>query len=376
MDITIREVKTRKDLREFILFPEKLYKNCENWVPALISDERDTLGDKNPALEFCERACFLAERAGQTVGRVAAIINRNANRDWNESVVRFGWIDFIEDAAVVKALTDRVADWGRERSCVKIKGPLGFSDFDKEGLLVEGFGHLSPFTVIYNYPYYGRLLEEAGFRKDADWTQKIVKIPGELPKSFAYTDLIQKRFGLRPVTGMSMKELGRRYGMEIFRLVNKSFAGLYEFTPFSDAQIKGYIKAYLPILNKDFISVIVDSEDRVAGFAFCVPSLSKAIRKARGRIFPSGFIHLLRALRRNDTLDALMIGVLPEYQGKGASLLIFKQIHESCLKYGISRMRANPQLETNFKVQSVFDDIYETHEFQRRRCYVKEITPR
>lgn len=373
MKTTIREVRNRKDLRKFITFPEKLYQKCANWVPALIGDEFDTLGDKNPALEFCERSYFLAERDGETVGRVAAIINHNANRDWKENVVRFGWIDFIEDLEVVRALTDQVAEWGRARGCVKIKGPLGFSDFDKEGLLVEGFEHLSPFTVIYNYPYYGPLLEAAGFSKDVDWTQKLVEVPDAIPPQFQYTDLIEKRFGLHQVTGRSMKELGKRYGMEIFHLVNKAFAELYEFTPFSDKQIEGYVKAYLPILNKDFISIVVDADDQVAGFAFCVPSLSKAIKKAKGRLFPFGFIHLLRALRKNDSLDALMIGVLPEYQGKGASLLIFKQIHESCLKYGIKQMLANPQLETNYKVQSVFDDIYVTHEFQRRRSYVKSL---
>ena len=373
MRTIIREVCKRKDLRTFITFPEKLYQNCANWVPSLIGDEFDTLGDKNPALEFCERAYFLAERNGETVGRIAAIINHNANRDWKENVVRFGWIDFIEDLEVVQALTDKVAEWGRARGCVKIKGPLGFSDFDKEGLLVEGFEYLSPFTVIYNYPYYGELLEAAGFRKDVDWTQKLVEVPDTIPPQFQYTDLIEKRFGLHQVTGRSMKELGKRYGMEIFHLVNKAFAELYEFTPFSDKQIEGYVKAYLPILNKDFISIVVDADDNVAGFAFCVPSLSKAIRKAHGRLFPFGFIHLLKALKKNDSLDALMIGVLPEYQGKGASLLIFKQIHESCLKYGIKQMLANPQLETNYKVQSVFDDIYVTHEFQRRRSYVKNL---
>jgi GNAT superfamily N-acetyltransferase len=373
MRTIIREVCNRKDLRTFITFPEKLYQNCANWVPSLIGDEFDTLGDKNPALEFCERAYFLAERNGETVGRIAAIINHNANRDWKENVVRFGWIDFIADLEVVQALTDKVAEWGRARGCVKIKGPLGFSDFDKEGLLVEGFEYLSPFTVIYNYPYYGELLEAAGFWKDVDWTQKLVEVPDTIPPQFQYTDLIEKRFGLHQVTGRSMKDLGKRYGMEIFHLVNKAFAELYEFTPFSDKQIEGYVKAYLPILNKDFISIVVDADDNVAGFAFCVPSLSKAIRKAHGRLFPFGFIHLLKALKKNDSLDALMIGVLPEYQGKGASLLIFKQIHESCLKYGIKQMLANPQLETNYKVQSVFDDIYVTHEFQRRRSYVKNL---
>ena len=372
MKTSIREVSSRKDLRTFITFPEKLYKDCENWVPSLISDEFDTLGDKNPALEFCERAYFLAYQDRTLVGRVAAIINHNANRDWKEEVVRFGWIDFIEDLDVVIALTDAVAAWGRARGCTKIKGPLGFSDFDKEGLLVEGYEYLSPFTVIYNYPYYGELLEKAGFRKDVDWTQKIVDIPDQIPPQFQYTDLIEKRFGLHQVTGSSMKELGKRYGLEIFHLVNKAFAELYEFTPFSDAQIEGYVKAYLPILNKDFISIIVDAQDNVAGFAFCVPSLSKAVKKSNGRLFPFGFIRIMKALKKNDTLEALIMGVMPEYQQCGIPILLFKYLHENCIKRGIDTIIMNPQLEENYKVQSLFGE-YKTTPFMRRRAYKRPV---
>ena len=370
MPLSIKEVQTRRELRRFITFPEKLYKDCPNWVPALHSDEFDTLGDKNPALEFCERALYLAYRDDEIVGRVAAIINHNANRRWKEEVVRFGWIDFIDDAEVVRALIDAVIAWGKERGCVKIKGPLGFTDMDKEGLLVEGFEYLSPFTVIYNYPYYGERLEELGFVKDADWTQKIVDIPaGDVPQ-LQFASLVEERFGLRAVTDMSMKEMGRKYGIDLFHLINTSFAELYEYSPLSDKQIESYLKVYIPILNKDFVAVIVDADDHVAGFAFCVPTLSKAFRKAKGRLLPFGFIHILRALRKTDTIDALMIGVLPEYQGKGASVLIFKYLLDSCHKYGVTRMMANPQLENNHKVQNVFNNIFVTHEFQRRRSYV------
>ena len=375
MTLTIKEVHSRRELKQFITFPEKLYRNSPYWVHALHSDEFDTLGSKNPALDFCERALYLAWRDGEIVGRVAAIINHNANARWNEKVVRFGWIDFIDDLDVVRALIDAVTQWGRARDCVKIKGPLGFSDMDKEGLLVEGYDHLSPFTVIYNYPYYGDRLEQLGFVKDADWTQKIVDIPvGEIPQ-LQFAPLVEQRFGLHAVTGMSMKEMNRRYGMDLFHLINTSFAELYEYSPLTDRQIESYLKVYVPILNKDFVAVIVDADDQVAGFAFCVPSLSHAFKKAKGRLFPFGFIHILKALRKNDSIDALMIGVLPQYQGKGASLLIFKYLLDSCHKYGITRMYANPQLETNHKVQSVFDGLMETHEFQRRRSYVKSIQP-
>ncbi len=373
MTLSIKEVLTRRELRQFITFPETLYKDCPNWVPALHSDEFDTLGDKNPAMDFCEKALYLAYRDGKIVGRVAAIINHNANRRWNEEVVRFGWIDFIDDAEVVRALIDAVIAWGTKRGCVKVKGPLGFSDMDKEGLLVEGFEYLSPFTVIYNYPYYGQRLEELGFVKDADWTQKIVDIPaGDVPQ-LQFASLVEERFGLRAVTDMSMKEMGRKYGVDLFHLINTSFAELYEYSPLSDKQIESYLKVYIPILNKDFVAVIVDADDHVAGFAFCVPTLSRAFQKARGRLFPFGFIHILKALRKTDTIDALMIGVLPEYQGKGASVLIFKYLLDSCHKYGVTRMMANPQLENNHKVQNVFNDIFVTHEFQRRRSYVKEL---
>ena len=371
--LTVLPVRGRRELRRFITFPEKLYKDNPNWVHSLHSDEFDALGDRNPALEFCERECYLALRDGEVVGRVAAIVNHKANERWNEKVVRFGWIDFIDDAEVVRALIDAVTGFGRARGCTKIKGPLGFSDMDKEGLMVEGFEYLSPFTVIYNYPYYGPRLEELGFTKDADWTQKVVLIPEKDPDQMQFAPLVEKRFGLHAVTGMSMKEMGRKYGMDLFHLINTSFAELYEYTPLSDRQIRSYLDVYLPILNKDFVAVIVDADDQVAGFGFCVPSLSKAFRKAKGRLFPFGFIYILKALRKNDTIEALMIGVLPEYQGKGASLLIFKYLLDSCHKYGIKQMLANPQLEENLKVQSVFDGILENHEFMRRRSYVKAL---
>lgn len=371
--LTVEPIRNRRELRQFITFPEKLYKENPYWVHALHSDEFDSLGDKNPALEFCERALYLARRDGKIVGRVAAIVNHKANERWNEKVVRFGWIDFIDDAEVVRALIDAVAEFGRQRGCTKIKGPLGFSDMDKEGLLVEGFDHLSPFTVIYNYPYYGPRLEELGFTKDADWTQKVVLIPEQEPEKMKYVQLVEDCFGLHAVTGMSMKEMSRKYGMDLFHLINTSFAELYEYTPLTDRQIESYLNVYIPILNKDFVAVIVDSDGQVAGFGFCVPSLSKAFQKSKGRLFPFGFLHILKALRKNDTIEALMIGVLPEYQGKGASLLIFKYLLDGCRKYGIKQMLTNPQLETNHKVQSVFDGILENYEFMRRRSYVKDL---
>ena len=373
MALEIKTVRTRKEMKQIVDFPYTLYRDCENWVPALRGDEFDTFDkQKNGAYAYCESECYLALKDGSVAGRVAAIINHNANKDWKEEIVRFGWLDFIEDREVLKALLDAVAAGGKARGCVKMKGPWGFTDMDKEGLLVEGFEHLSPFTCLYNYPYYDRLLKELGFVKDVDWTQSVAKVTDQLPPMFQFAGMIEERFGLHVARTESTPELADKSGLAIFHMYNETFAPLFQFTPLTDKQIESYLKTYVPILRPEFVSICLDKDDRPVGFTFCVPSLSKAVKKARGRLFPFGFLHILHALRRNDTLEALMIGVLPEYQGKGANVLMFKQIHENALKFGINKMILNPQLEENFKVQSLFEQ-YETEPFMRRRAYSKDI---
>ena len=370
-DIIVTPVHGRCQLLKFIRFPFKLYKNCPQWVPPFESDELSTLSEKNPSLAFCERELYMAFRDGKTVGRVAAIMNRKANEKWGEKVVRFGWIDFIEDIEVAKALVDKVAEWGKARGAEKIKGPLGFTDMDREGLLVEGFENDSPFTVIYNYPYYGEYLERLGFRKDADWTQRVVELSDTLPPMFRYADLVEKRYGLtiyRPENRRDMLAKGK----EMFHVLNEAFAPLYEYSKLSEEQIDAYVKQYVPIMNRDLVALVQDAEGRIVGFCINMPSISKAVRKAKGRLFPFGFIPVLRALRRNDTIEALLIGVLPEYQGKGANVLIFKYIHENCIRLGIKRMLLNPQLEDNVKVQSLFGE-YDPKPYMRRRSYVREL---
>lgn len=371
--LKIIKVSDRRQLKAFITFPEKLYKDSENWVPALYADEFETLDKKkNAAFEFCDADYFLAYRGSEPVGRVAAIINRKANELWKQNAVRFGWLDFIEDEEVLRALIDEVAAWGKARGCTEMKGPWGFTDMDKEGLLVEGYEHLSPFTCLYNFPYYDELLKKIGFTKDVDWTQKICYIDKELPPMFQFADMIEQRYGIHAVQTKSMKDLADRYGMELFHMYNETFAPLFQFTPLTDRQIKAYLASYIPILDKDFVCLIVDGDDRPVAFAICVPTISKAIKKSNGRLFPFGLFRILRALRHNDTLEALLIGVLPEYQGKGASVLLFKYIHENAVKFGIKKMILNPQLEENFKVQSLFEQ-YRTEPFMRRRAYRKSI---
>lgn len=373
MAIEIKIVANCRDLTRFIDFPEQLYKDCENWVPALRGDEFDTFDkEKNGAYDYCESECYLALKDGQVAGRVAAIINHTANQTWGEEIVRFGWLDFIEDREVLAALMDAVIRWGKARGCVKIKGPWGFTDMDKEGLLVEGYEHLSPFTCLYNFPYYDTLLQELGFSKDVDWTQRIAKVSEQLPPMFQFAGMIEERFGLHVAQAHSTRELSEKYGLAIFHMYNETFAPLFQFTPLTDRQIKRYLQTYVPILRPEFVAVCLDKDERPVGFTFCVPSLSKAVKKARGRLFPFGFLHILRALKHNDTLEALMIGVLPEYQGKGANVLMFKHIHENALRFGIDKLILNPQLEENFKVQSLFEQ-YETEPFMRRRAYSKQI---
>ena len=371
----LKVVEGKRDLTKFIHFPEKLYKNDKWWVPALISDEYATLqADKNPAFDYCEAKLWLAlDPKGNVVGRVAGIINHEANKRWNEQSARFGWIDFIEDQEVLDTMMEEVQKWAVEKGMTKIKGPLGFTDLDKEGLLVEGFEQLSPFTCIYNFPYYGPMLEKAGFTKDADWTQRIVTVPDEFPRMMKLADAIAERAGVHVVQIKNKKELRKEADYLFRKVYNETFAPLYEFAPVNDRQIDQYINSYITILDKDFISIIHDKDERIVAFAITVPSLSKAVQKAKGRLFPFGIFPILKALHRNDTLEALMIGIHPDYQSKGLQVLLFKQIHENVIRRGdIKTMIMNPQLEENVKVQMIFDE-YNPQPYMRRRSYFKEL---
>ena len=373
MSVSIQKASSRRQLRKFIDFPEKLYRGCENWVPPLRGDEFDTFNPRrNGAYEFCEAECYLAFRGSEIVGRVAAIVNHKANEIWGMKVVRFGWLDFIEDEEVLSSLVDSVREFGRVRGCTFVKGPLGFTDMDKEGLLVEGFQYLSPFTCLYNYPYYDTLLQKIGFSKDVDWTQKLVHLGSEMPPTYKFASLVEERTGLHIGKFRSTAEMARKCGKEIFHLYNEAFAPLFQFTPLTEKQIGRYLKTYVPILDTDFTAVCLDADEKPVGFAFCVPSLAAAVKKSRGRLLPFGIFRILRALKHNDTLDALLVGVLPQYQGTGATLLLFKHIHENCERRGIDKIIMNPQLEDNVKVQMLVKD-YEHEVLMRRRAYISEL---
>ena len=376
MAVTIKPVKTHKELKQFIRFNYEMYKDNPYSVPDLYEDMLGTLDPKrNAAFEFCEAEYFLAIRDERIVGRVAAIINRRANEKWNVNAVRFGWIDFIDDEEVSKALLDTVEQWGRERGMTQVQGPLGFTDFDPEGMLIEGFDRLSTMANIYNYPYYPAHMEKWGYEKEADWVEYLIKIPNDVPdKIKRIAGMVGKRFELKVTKVSSNRELERRFGQEIFDLVNKCYSPLYGYSPLTNKQIEQYIKMYLPLVNRDMIALITDKNDKLVGVGISIASLAVALQKAKGRLFPFGWFHILKALfiKRPTRLDFLIVAIDPEFQGKGVNAMIMNDIHPNYVKMGFKDVESNPELEENNKVQAQWE-LFEKEQHKRRRAYKKEI---
>ena len=373
MPITILEVSSRKELKDFIAFPEKLYKDSQNWVNALWKDEYDTLlKDKNPAFEYCEAWYFVAKNGNETVGRVAAIVNHNANRDWNEKNMRFGWLDFVDDMEVSAALMGKVEELAVKMEMTAVNGPFGFTDMDREGMLVDGFENRGSFTTLYNFPYYRDHLERLGYLKDADWHQREYDVPGEVPdKLRQYSQIIKKRYNVSMLEPVSRKTL-RKYGIGLFEAYNKAFVPLYGFSPLTQRQIESYVDQFLPMINFDLIAIVINNEDKVVAFAITMPNISLALKKCRGKLFPFGFLHILKALKSYEFVDMLMIGVVPEYQLKGLNAVIFDHLNTNFIKLGVKKVVANPQLDNNTAVQNIFD-YYEGKPFMTRRCFIKEL---
>ncbi len=376
MPITIHPVTTRKELKEFIRFNYELYKENPYSVPDLYEDMLGTLDKRrNAAFDFCEAEYFLAKRDGRTVGRVAAIINRRANEKWGIKAVRFGWIDFVDDMGVSKALLETVEEWGRQRGMTEIQGPLGFTDLDAEGMLVEGFDRISTMATIYNYPYYPEHLEKLGYIKDTDWIEFLIKIPEKAPERVdRIATMIEKRFELKTMEFKSNRELERRYGKEIFELINRCYAPLYGFSELSDRQIEQYIKMYLPLVDRRMITLIANKEEKLIGVGITITSLAEALQKAKGKLFPFGWFHIVKALffKRSTRLDFLIVAIDPEYQGKGISAVIIKNILPNYVEMGFKDIETNPELESNDKVQAQWD-LFDKEQHKRRRAYKKEL---
>lgn len=376
MAIIIKKVTSPKELKTFIRFNYELYKNNPYSVPDLYDDMLNTFSpEKNAAFEFCEADYFLAYKDSKLVGRVAAIINRRANETWNKKEVRFGWIDFIDDLEVSKALLATVEDWGRQRGMEAIVGPLGFTDMDAEGMLVEGFDQLGTMATIYNYPYYPEHMEKLGYEKEADWVEFKLTVPDKLPEKFVrISEIILQKYNLK-IKKINRKELKEKnYGQKIFDLINEAYAPLYGYSKMTQRQIDQYIKMYLPLIDLRMVSLVEDAEGNLVAVGISMPSLSKALQKAKGRMLPFGWFHLLKALfiKKPKVLDLLLVGVKPEYQSKGVNALLFYDLVPVYQQMGFEYGESNPELELNKKVQAQWT-AFESVQHKRRRAFKKNI---
>ncbi|MBB3187055.1 hypothetical protein [Microbacter margulisiae] len=370
--VSIREATTKKELKKFILFPFELYKDDKNWVPPLISDEWKTFDKKkNPSFSHCEAAYFLAYQNNKIVGRVAAIINHKANKTWNDYRTRFGWIAFIDDEDVSKALLDAVEAWGTTKGMQGLHGPLGFTDFDSEGMLVEGFEHQPTITTAYNYPYFPRHLEKQGFVKKIDWVQYKFNASQSVPeKVLKINTLISEKYHVRTLVMSSRKEI-LKYVDSFFRTLNTSFSKLYGFSELSPQQVKYYVQHYFGFARPELICFVVDEHDEVIGFGISFPSLSKAFQKAKGRLFPFGFIHIIRALRKYDTIDLYLTGVHPDWHRRGIHALYHVALNEVSIQRNINTAFSAGQLETNHDALGIWDN-YEKEPWFRTRCFIRD----
>lgn len=366
---------TRRQLREYVKFGIDLYKGNDFFVPPLIFDEVATLSpDKNPAFEMCEARSFMAMRDGRPVGRITAIINRLVNERTGRREARFGFTDFIDDNEVVDRLFGAAEDWARSRGMTEIIGPMGFSDMDHEGMLIDGFDEMGTMATIYNYPYYPAQVERIGYVKDTDWVEYRMTVPAEVPSKYSrIAAIVKEKYGLRVVKYTSRKRLAADYGEKLFRLINEAYDGLYGYSPLSDKQIDYYIDQYLSMLRLDCVAVIVDKAGELVGVGISVPSMSRALRAAGGKLLPFGWYHLLRGIYgRNDVVDLLLVAVKPEYQNKGVNALLFSDLIPVYIKNGFKYAESNLELEDNASVQKQWE-YFERRLHRRRRAYRKKL---
>lgn len=379
--IQIKRVETKKDLKRFIEFHYDLYKGNPYDVPNLYSDEVNTLSkDKNAAFDFCEAEYFLALKEGKIVGRVAAIINHKANEKWKKKDVRFGWIDFIDDIEVSRALFKAVEEYGRKKGMDDIVGPLGFTDMDPEGMLTWGFDKLGTMATIYNYEYYPQHMEKlGGWKKDNDYVEYYLVVPEKSPEKYTkIAEMVEKRYNLH-VRKLTKKDIFQGgYGKKLFDLINLTYSDLYGFSELTDRQIDQYVKMYFPLADLNLVTVIEDGnkDNQLAGLGITIPSLSHALQKCRrGRLFPFGWWHLLRAIKfhKTDGVDLLLMGFLPEYRSKGANALLFADLIPRYVNYGFKWGETQVEMESNEGVQSQWGPL-DPINHKKRRCYRRSFT--
>jgi len=376
MSVQIMPVESRRDLKRFVKFPMELYRGNLYFVPQLIRDEMELLTpDKNPAFENAEAQTFLALRDGKIVGRIAAILNHAANRKYSTKNLRFSWFDTIDDLEVAKALFAAAEDWGRQRGMETITGPHSFTDLDPYGTLIEGFEELGTIATIYNHPYYPRFAEQCGFVKDVDYVefQALPPVGASLPeKTVKLAEWAQKRNKFRILKYRSIRQAKKERAAELFDVLDEAFEELYGTVPLSRRQKEYYVNKYMSFVNPDFLEIAVNEKNEMIGFIISIPSLSRAFQRANGRLFPFGFIHILRALKRYDTLDFYLAGVKKDYRGKGVDLIMTIDIFRAGMAKDIRRAESNPELETNSKIQNEWK-IVPVRQHKRRRIYRKAI---
>lgn len=375
-NVEVREVTTKAELKKFVDFPNKIYKDVEQFVPAMYGDDlADWDKNKNPAFSYCEGKTFLAYKNGEIVGRIGAILSHKANEKWRTKRMRFSQVDFIDDIEVSSALFNAVENWAKEKGCNQVHGPLGFCDLDREGMLVEGFDKRNMFITYYNHPYYNEHLEKIGYLKDTDWieykiytpnsdnptTQKMHRIAEHILKRGHYKKVkVRTRFGFKP------------YVKKVFDLVNEAYAPLYGVVELNNKQVNKYANKFIPMLNPKFTCFVVDENNDLVAFGISAPSIAAALKKSNGRLFPFGFIGVLKSFNKNDAVDMFLIAVRPELQGAGLNAVILDHLITNANKYGIKYAETGPMLETNSKILAQWK-YFEKEQHKRRRCYIKNI---
>ena len=374
MAIEIKEVLTKKSLWTWVRFPNKLYKNNEYFVPFLENDEFETFSrDKNPAYAFCETRLFLAYKDGKVVGRIAGLINHAYNKKWNKNAVRFTRFDFIDDYDVSKALFDAVVNWGKEKQFTEIMGPIGFTDMDHEGMLVEGFDQINMSITFYNDPYYLTHMEKLGLQKDIDWIEYKIAVPKEIdPRIVRVAEHVIEKGEYKAITYTDRKVLYED-AFEAFRLIDIAFSKLYGTVPLTPEVIKGAIDGYIPLVNMDYICSVKDANGKIIAFGVMVPSIAKALKKSNGKLFPLGIFRMLSALKgKNDALEMFFVAVNPKYQMQGVPAVLINTILKNIIANGVKYCETGPMLETNTAVHSMWRH-FDKKQHKRRRCFIKQI---
>jgi GNAT superfamily N-acetyltransferase len=375
MSIQIKEIspRNRKELNQFVRFPYRLYRDDPYWIPPLVRGELGTLNpDKNPAYDHCETRFLLAYRGRQIAGRVVGIINHRYNEQWNKKVVRFGWFDVIDDAEVTEKLLEEVEKWGKSAGMELLEGPMGFTTFDRTGILVKGFEEMPTFAGVHTPPYYMAHLEHLGFGKEIEYVEYELTVPATVPeKAINISSVVAERYHLKLLDFKSTREL-LPYAAQIFHVLNEAYKPLFGFVQLTEKQVQYFSKKYFSVIRPEFTTVVLNQQEQVIGFQISVPSLSRAFQKARGRLYPWGWIYLLNALKKPKRLDLMLTGILPDYQRKGVNALYMVDLTQTAITHGIQFAESNSELEENFKMQS-FWRHFESRQHRRSRIYSRSI---